>query len=152
MELKEISDRMALQKLAIDYVYAIDDRKWDALDRIFTADAYIDYRAMGGIDGKYSVIRQWLPEALKHFPAYMHFIGNHQIEIDGDRAVGKVACFNPMVIPSQSGGAPDTMFLGLWYVDAYVRTEDGWRIGRRVEQKCYDYGMPDWMKRALKLA
>jgi hypothetical protein len=152
MKLEEISDRLELQKLAIDYVYAIDERQWQALDRIFTADAYIDYRAMGGIDGKYPAIRQWLPEALKHFPAYMHFVGNHQIELAGDRATGKVACFNPMVIPRQDGKGADTMFLGLWYVDEYVRTSEGWRIARRVEQKCYDYGMPDWMKKALKLA
>jgi hypothetical protein len=28
------------------------------------------------------------------------------------------------------------MFCGLWYDDAFVRTPDGWRMTRRVEQKC----------------
>ncbi len=151
MKLEEISDRLELQQLIVDYANAIDERKWDRLDRIFTPDAYIDYRAMGGIDGKYPAIRAWLPEALKHFPAYMHLVGNFSCEISGDGATGKVACFNPMVIPRQDGTGSDTMFLGLWYVDKYQRTKDGWRIAERVEQKCYDYGMPDWMKKALKL-
>jgi hypothetical protein len=151
MDLQEISDRLELQQLIVDYANAIDARQWDKLDRIFTPDAYIDYRAMGGIDGKYPAIKAWLPEALKHFPAYMHFVGNFSCEIAGDGATGKVACFNPMVIPRQDGKGVDTMFLGLWYVDKYQRTKDGWRIAERVEQKCYDYGMPDWMKKALKL-
>ena len=151
MELKEISDRLELNQLIVDYANAIDARDWARLDRIFTPDAYIDYRAMGGIDGKYPAIRAWLPEALKPFPAYMHFVGNFSCEISGDRATGKVACFNPMVIPRQDGKGSDTMFLGLWYVDKYQRTREDWRIAERVEQKCYDYGMPDWMKKALKL-
>ena len=37
---------------------------------------YIDYRAMGGIDGPYPRIKAWLGDALKPFPGYMHFIGN----------------------------------------------------------------------------
>ena len=168
MKLEEISDRMELQRLVTDYCYAIDERAWDRLDKIFTADAYIDYRAMGGIDGKYPAIKAWLPQALQHFPAYMHFIGNISLEISGDAATGKIACFNPMVIPRQVAGAhdqdfrspalapgasgSDTMFLGLWYLDKYARTRDGWRISERVEKKCYDYGMPEWMKKALKLA
>src|SRR5436309_973431 len=106
MKLEDISDRLELEHLVVSYTYAID------------------YRAMGGIDGKYPAIRKWLPDALKHFPAYMHFIGNFHCEIAGDDATGKVACFNPMVIPRQDGGS-DTMFLGLWYHDKYRRTRAG---------------------------
>ncbi len=150
MKLEEISDRLELERLITSYTYAIDEREWDKLDAIFTEDAYIDYRAMGGIDGKYPAIKSWLPEALKHFPAYMHFVGNFSCEIFGDDATGKVACFNPMVIPKPEGGT-ETMFLGLWYLDKYRRTAQGWRIVERVEKKCYDFGMPDWMKKALGL-
>jgi len=56
------------------------------------------------------------------------------------------------VFPRQGGKGADPMFLGLWYVDEYLRTQDGWRISKRVEQKCYDYGMPDWMNKALNLS
>ena len=148
--LQEISDRIELTQLVTDYAYAIDEREWSALDRVFAPDAYIDYRAMGGIDGKYPAVRAWLPDALKHFPGYMHFIGNLSFQISGDKATGKVACFNPMVVPKAEGGT-ETMFLGLWYLDEYTRTKDGWRISRREEKKSYEHRMPEWMKKALKL-
>ena len=143
-------DQIALQRLVTEYAYAIDERNWDALDRVFTPDAYIDYRAMGGIDGPYPRIKAWLPEALKPFPGYMHFIGTLLFDVAGDAATGKVACLNPMRVPKPDGG-DEMMLLGLWYHDKYRRTPDGWRIAERVEKKSFDYNMPEWMKRALKL-
>ncbi|MGH8430782.1 MAG: nuclear transport factor 2 family protein [Solimonas sp.] len=150
LSLQQISDRLELQQLVTDYANAIDARAFDRLDQVFTADAYIDYRAMGGIDGPYPKVKAWLPEALKHFPAFMHFVGNFHFEIEGDTASGRIACFNPMVVPRPEGGS-ETMFLGLWYVDRYARRPEGWRIVERSEQHCYDHGMPGWMKKALKM-
>ena len=145
------ADQLALMRLVTDYAYAIDERAWDRLDKVFTPDAYIDYRAMGGIDGPYPRVKAWLPEALKPFPGYMHFIGNLSFHVLGDEGTGKVACLNPMRVPKADGGE-ETMVLGLWYHDRYVRTPDGWRILERVEKRSFDLGMPDWMKKALKLA
>ncbi|MFA5938047.1 MAG: nuclear transport factor 2 family protein [Sinimarinibacterium sp.] len=148
--LQRLADRIELKDLVVRYANAIDRRDFEALDSVFTPDAWIDYRAMGGVDGPYPAVKKWLPQALQHFPAYMHFVGNCGFTIDGDRATGRIACFNPMVVPKPEGGT-DTMFLGLWYVDEYVRTADGWRITRRAEEKCYDFNMPAWMKKALNL-
>jgi hypothetical protein len=149
-DLALLADRLELQQLVIDYANAIDLRQWDRLDRVFTPDAYIDYRVMGGIDGKYPQVKAWLAGALANFPAYMHLTGNFSCEIAGDSATGLTACFNPMAVPSPTGGDPDVMFLGLWYEDRYVRTPAGWRIAQRVEKKCYEYNMPAWMKAALR--
>ncbi|HUR42059.1 MAG TPA: nuclear transport factor 2 family protein [Verrucomicrobiae bacterium] len=145
------ADPLALTRLVTEYAYAIDERNFDALDRVFTADAYIDYRAMGGIDGPYPKVKAWLPMALKDFPGFMHFIGNQLFDVTGDTATGKVACLNPMRVP-KVGGGDETMILGLWYLDKYERTPDGWRITERVEKRCFDHSMPEWMKKALKLA
>ncbi len=149
MTLEQLSDQAELQRLAVDYAYAIDERQFDKLDQVFTPDAYIDYRAMGGIDGPYPKVKAWLPEALKHFPGYQHFIGNGRFDVTGDTAVGKIACFNPMVIPDPQGGAPSTIFLGLWYIDRYVRTAQGWRIAERSEIKSYDHNVPEWMLKMM---
>ena len=146
-----VADQLALQRLVTEYAYAIDERDWNRLDRVFIPDAYIDYRAMGGIDGKYPAIKAWLPGALGNFPGYMHFIGNLLFDVAGDEATGKVACLNPMRIP-KAGGGEETMVLGLWYHDRYRRTAEGWRIVERVEKRAFDLGMPEWMKKALKLA
>ena len=145
-----VEDQIALQRLVTEYAYAIDEREWHRLDQVFTPDAYIDYRAMGGIDGPYPRIKAWLPEALKPFPGYMHFIGNLWFHVVGDEGIGKVACLNPMRVPKPDGG-DEMMLLGLWYHDRYVRTPQGWRISERVEKRSFDYNMPDWMKKVLKL-
>ena len=147
--LEALADRLELQQLVTDYANAIDARQWDRLDRIFTPDAFIDYRAMGGAHGPYPEIKRWLADALAKFPAYLHHVGNFHFEIAGDKATGSVACFNPMAVPNAAGGS-DVMFLGLYYDDEYVRTSDGWRIARRSERKSYMHNMPEWMKKALR--
>ncbi|MDX1889181.1 nuclear transport factor 2 family protein [Mycolicibacterium sp. 050158] len=134
LSLEEISDRLELQQLLVNYSTAIDTRRFDDLDRVFTADAYIDYRAMGGIDGSFPEVKAWLAEVLPHFPAYSHLIGNFDVAITGDTAASRVLCFNPMVL----GGDGQVLFCGLWYDDEFVRTPDGWRMTRRVETKCFD--------------
>lgn len=143
MSPREIEDRLALQALVVDYAYAIDERDFDALDRVFTADAWIDYRAMGGIADHYPAIKTWLRTALANFPAYMHLIGNARFRIASDQATGTVACFNPMLLPEALAEHPGhTMFLGLWYHDEYLRTAEGWRISRRSETRSYASQVP----------
>jgi SnoaL-like domain len=134
LSLEEISDRLELQQLLVNYSTAIDTRRFDDLDRVFTADAYIDYRAMGGIDGSFPEVKAWLAEVLPNFPAYSHLIGNFDVAITGDTAASRVLCFNPMVL----GGDGQVLFCGLWYDDEFVRTPDGWRMTRRVETKRFD--------------
>ncbi len=135
LSLAEISDRLEIQQLLIDYSSAIDRRRFDDLDRVFTDDAYIDYRAMGGIDGPYPQVKAWLAEVLPNFPAYAHMLGNVDITLSGDSASSRTICFNPMVL---GGDRQQVMFCGLWYVDEFARTPQGWRMTRRVEEKCFD--------------
>lgn len=68
--LDEVSDRLQIQQLLVDYATAIDTRQFDDLDEVFTNDAYIDYRAMGGIDGEYPDVKAWLAQVLPAFPMY----------------------------------------------------------------------------------
>ncbi|GAB2467061.1 nuclear transport factor 2 family protein [Comamonas humi] len=141
LSLQEISDRLEIQQLAVDYSTAIDRRDFEALDRVFSPDAYIDYRAMGGIDGAFAEVKAWLVGALGFFPAYQHMIANHAITLQGDEATGRIICFNPMVMP-QPDGTQQTFFLGLWYLDEYRRTPEGWRIARRSEEKSWTSNVP----------
>ena len=134
LSLAEISDRLEIQQLLMDYSTAIDTRRFDDLDRVFTPDAYIDYRAMGGIDGTYPDVRDWLAQVLPNFPAYFHMLGNIDIRLNGDTATSCAICFNPMKL-SDDG---QILFCGLWYDDEFVRTPAGWRMSRRVETKCID--------------
>ena len=135
LSLAEISDRFEIQQLLIDYSTAIDQRRFDDLDRVFTPNAYIDYRAAGGIDGRFPEIKAWLKEVLPNFPAYYHMLGNFDVRVDGDTASSRTVCFNPMVFNAEQ---KQILFLGIWYVDEFERTPDGWRMNKRVEEKCFD--------------
>jgi hypothetical protein len=42
LSLEEISDRLEIQQLLVDYSTVIDQRRFDDLDKVFTPDAYID--------------------------------------------------------------------------------------------------------------
>ena len=97
LSLAEISDRFEIQQLMVDYSTAIDRKQFDDLDKVFTADAYIDYRVTGGIDGRYPEVKAWLKNVLPNFPAYYHMLGNFDVRVDGDTATSRTICFNPMV-------------------------------------------------------
>ncbi len=129
----EISDRIEIQQLLVDYSTAIDTRRFDDLDAVFTPDAYIDYTALGGIEGHFSEVKAWLAEVLPNFPMYMHMLGNFSVRIDSDTASSRTICFNPMAL---GGDNEQVMFCGLWYDDEFSRTAEGWRMTRRVETKC----------------
>ena len=135
MSLEEISDRLEIQQLLVEYSTAIDQRRFDDLDRVFTPDAYIDYRAMGGIDGHFLEVKAWLAQVLPNFPAYAHMLGNFDVRIDGDTALSRTICFNPMVL---GGDQNQILYCGLWYEDEFIRTPEGWRMSSRVETKCFD--------------
>lgn len=138
LSLEEISDRLEIQQLLIDYSTAIDGKRFDDLDAVFTPDAYIDYRVSGGVDGPFPEVKAWLKEVLPNFPAYYHMLGNVDVRVSGDTATSRAICFNPMVMGGDSGQNSQIYFVGIWYVDEFVRTPQGWRMSKRVEEKAFD--------------
>jgi hypothetical protein len=140
MSMEEISDRMEIQDLMIRYSYAIDSRNWDALDDVFTPDAFIDYSVFGGSVGDLPSTKEFLASAMPMFGTLQHMVSGTTVAIDGDTAEAKTQCHNPMTIGE--GDDPDLMLCGLWYVDKLVRTSAGWRIKERVEEKVYMRVLP----------
>lgn len=153
LSLQEISDRLEIQDLVWRYSEIIDAKDFDALrSDVFTPDAFIDYSAFGGSKGDLDTTVEFLHKAMKIFPAHQHMNGNHQIKLGaGDpaaTATGRVMCFNPQVLaPTETGPEEGHIFFcGLWYIDEYVRTDAGWRIKHRVEEKSYVFNTPEFMK------
>ena len=141
MTLQEISDRMEIQDLLVAYTYAIDSRDWDALDDVFTPDAWIDYTVMGGPAGNLVDTKAFLADTMGMFRSFQHMVATSKVEIDGDVAHVKTICHNPMVM-SLGEEKVQVFTCGLWYVDEMVRTPQGWRITKRVEEKSYVHNMP----------
>jgi 3-phenylpropionate/cinnamic acid dioxygenase small subunit len=143
LSLQEISDRFEIQDLLYHYADIIDQKKFDELRNVFTADAHIDYSVYGGAVGTLEEIIRFLKEAMAIFPNTHHLNANMQIKIDGDHATGRVMCFNPQEMSMEK--STDTFLLGLWYVDKYIRTDAGWKIKERVEEKSWKLNVPDFM-------
>jgi hypothetical protein len=141
MTLQDIADRMEINDLLIDYCTAVDARDFAAFDGIFTADAFIDYTALGGPSGTLVEIKDYLARVMPFFPASQHMIANSRVWLEGDHARARTMCHNPMVIPLPDEGT-QVAFYGLWYLDKLVRTVAGWRIRERVEERSYDFNVP----------
>lgn len=140
LTLQEMSDRLEIQDLLARYCEAIDARDWNVLDDIFTADAIIDYTAAGGAKGNLSETKAYLERALKQFSGMQHMLGLPVIKITGDKAISRTIAFNPMIV--ERDGQPHTFFVGIWYCDELLRTEDGWRIAHRREELSYFHNLP----------
>ncbi len=141
LSVQEMSDRFEILDLVSNYCDIIDQGRFSELTDIFSQDAFIDYSAMGGAKGSLNEIITFLKNVMPMFLSTQHMISNQQIRIDGDTATGRIMCFNPMEI----SGNP-VFFLGLWYIDEYRRTDEGWRITKRVEEKGYQYNTPEGME------
>ena len=118
------------------YAHLIDTRQFDQLRDVFTEDAFVDYSVYGGSVGNLETTIEFLEQAVTRelFPNCQHLNANVQVTLDGDTASGRVMCFNPMEM-NLPGGDSQTYMLGLWYVDEYRRTADGWRIAKRYEEQ-----------------
>lgn len=138
MSVQEISDRLEIQELIARYSVALDTREYDALDALFTDDAVLDYTATGGIKGSLAEQKAFIKDAFTMFDGTQHLTTSTTLRFadDSDTAYGKSACHNPMVFGGEL--KPRMMVVGLWYVDTFVRTADGWKFKQRVEQQLYN--------------
>jgi hypothetical protein len=131
---QELSDRLEIQDLITAYSYAVDFHQFDDLDDIFAAEGVLDLTATGGIAGPVAEVKRWLAAVLPTFAGHQHLVATSQVTLAGDAATARSICHNPMWFADP---ARPPLFVGLWYLDDFVRTDAGWRIARRVQRKGY---------------
>jgi len=127
------ADRVELAELMHRYALAIDTAQFDDLRQVFTPDASIDFGSVDqyvegdtGVNGIDAIVG-WFRTVLAAFPDVLHFMSNHVIDLDGDRARVRT-CMH--VLHMAMGGIYDA--------DA-VRTPAGWRFGRlRLDERRFD--------------
>ncbi len=132
MDVALLADRIAIADLLTRYATSVDSKDWALWRSVFTEDAYIDYRSAGGIDGDREAIAQWLESTLANFPMTQHLIANIDARVDGDTATVRAMFHNPMGMPDGT-----TWFCGGYYNHDLVRTTDGWKSARLIEQSSY---------------
>lgn len=125
----ELSDRFEIQDLLVRYSQLLDAFDFDAMDGLFTDDAVLDYSQTGAINGSWPEQKAFIASAFKGFKGTQHLLGLPMITVTGDTASARSICFNPMVVDDKK-----VFFVGIWYDDQLVRTADGWKFAKRVEQ------------------
>jgi 3-phenylpropionate/cinnamic acid dioxygenase small subunit len=126
--LRCLDDKQALHELLVSYAWACDDRDWARYRSVFTDDATIDYTGAFGRSGRRDEIAAWIEElmggpTLEHT---QHMLSNFYVELDGDRAAGRVNYLNPDVF-SRPEGRSLLVNGGIYRFEA-VRTDAGWRL------------------------
>ncbi|MGI9602734.1 MAG: nuclear transport factor 2 family protein [Acidimicrobiales bacterium] len=138
MDHRTLSDRIEISDFLTRYADAVDRERWDDWKKLFTDDAHIDYSSSpGGIAGGREEVAAWLEECMKLFSVTQHLISNQDVTIDGDTATVRAMFYNPM----QFKDGP-SFFCGGWYNHDLVRTDDGWRSRRLIEEMAWTEGLP----------
>jgi 3-phenylpropionate/cinnamic acid dioxygenase small subunit len=130
---KVARDKMEIAELLYRYARACDSRDWPLLRAVFTDDAVLDYSSVGRDAGGREEIVGWLEESLIQLPWSQHLISNIEVDLDGDRARVRAMFYNPMQLP----GLAEPSFCGGYYHHDVVRTPDGWKSARLVEENLW---------------
>lgn len=130
MNLQALQDKLDIQELLARYARGVDDRDWALYRSVFTEDAYIDYSSAGAAAGPRDEVATWLEQGFAAIPWTQHYITNVEIELDGDAATARAMFYNPMQLPGVEGPS----YCGGFYHHDLVRTPDGWKSRRLVEE------------------
>jgi ketosteroid isomerase-like protein len=121
-----LADRAAIRDVVHAYATAVDRKDWAAVRACFTPDATCDYM---WFSGDLATVLERIEQGLAPFVSTMHLVGNHLADVTGDAATAETYTLCHHRHRTADGFAD--RIVGLRYVDALVRTADGWRIRRR---------------------
>ncbi|HTJ62377.1 MAG TPA: nuclear transport factor 2 family protein [Alphaproteobacteria bacterium] len=122
------------------YVVSIDTRDLSLFDEIFTPDAPIILGGMPPMTPEsYKKIGA---DGLAALDATQHHLGLPVIDLDGDRANAR-CYFMAQHVRNDLKPANPFLLIGGWYTDELARTEDGWRITKRIGTALWYDGNPD---------
>jgi 3-phenylpropionate/cinnamic acid dioxygenase small subunit len=126
----QVTDKLEIRELLFRYARGVDTQDWALLTSVFTPDAQLDYTSVDGPAGSRDEVVAWLAQALTPVPMTQHFVTNIEIDLQGDRASVRAMFYNPMQLPGIDGLA----YSGGNYHHQVVRTPEGWRSERLVEE------------------
>jgi ketosteroid isomerase-like protein len=146
-----VTDRSDIAQLLAAYAHAVDRRDFEGVARCFLDDATASYSGTELGPGVAAIIDHI--RGVERFVSTQHLFGVPLIHIDGDSATASSHAVSYLVadaVSAASGagaasGASTVLGRGLVYDDELVRTDDGWRIARRVHRPLWSTVQPfDW--------
>lgn len=138
MDLQALHDKIEIHELLARYARGVDQRDWELWKAVFTPDATIDYGSAGAVVGSRDEVAAWLEQGLGAVPMTQHFITNIEVDLDGDRAKARAMFYNPMLLP----GMAEQSYCGGYYHHDLVRTAEGWKSERLVEENVWFVNPP----------
>ena len=130
------ADLAEIQQKIYRYGWCIDQRRFDALDDVFTEDALVHYDLPGGAKKPWPEMKEWLPGGLALFRVTQHNMSNPLVEFDGDTAHSTT--YGHLIhVQHHKDDSTTVMRHHTIYTDDWVRAESGWRIRRRTLSNLY---------------
>jgi hypothetical protein len=131
-------DLVAMRQLASVYCSAVDDGNAERMASLFVPNGQLIVYPAGSQPGSAEPMRHW--EGIAGFSKligvlgqsylrWVHFLGNHWVEVNGDTAHGEAYLFACHLRAGDDGEQEEVAVIR--YRDNYVRTADGWRFGER---------------------
>ena len=135
-EVRRMIDRADVRSVVEGYMTAVDRCDYPAIAACFTDDAALEYdvepyQFTGGHQ-----VAEWM-RSFDHLPVHTHTVSNCAIEVDGDRASADTFGFAVLIVGDSGPGS--ILVVGLRYVDALIRTGQGWRITKRKHTLTWQY-------------
>lgn len=122
----DLADRLALHELLHLYGHLVDDRAWESLDLVFTADAFYDARDFGMpvTRSLAELVAEWTSEEGMRRHPVAHHATNVVVSEDADGTV--------RLRSKGIGVGPGGRVGSVTYDDVAVRTTEGWRLAART--------------------
>lgn len=125
IRLRLLEDRQAIVDCSYRFCRGINRMDEDLLRSAFHPDALDDHGIYrGGVDG----FVEWIRSLYGALATTQHFVTNHTIELDGERAHVEQYWFVANVARGRSG----VVLRGGRYIDCYERRDGRWAIARRA--------------------
>ena len=133
-----VADKIEIQELLARYARGVDTKDWELWKTVFTPDAHLDYSSAGIPAASRDEIAAVFEKAMAAIPMTQHYISNVEIDLDGDNAKVLAMFYNPMHLP----GMAEQSYCGGYYHHDMVRTSEGWKSERLVEENLWFVNRP----------
>jgi hypothetical protein len=87
--LRAVEDRLAIAELRGRYCHLLDGRDWDALADLFTEDG--EFHGLAHVTGRAAIHRFFSRTVPNLAQGFWHFCTNGTVDLDGDRARGRIS-------------------------------------------------------------
>ncbi|GAB2635521.1 nuclear transport factor 2 family protein [Prescottella soli] len=124
----DLFDKQAIYEVVLRYCRGIDRLDYDLIRSAYHPDG-IDHHT--GFDGPVDEYIQWLRCKIETFDGTMHFVGNHYVELFGDRAISETYSTATHWGGGPAGPAGLNFTSGARFVDLMERRDGMWAISER---------------------